>query len=335
MKFRLLLLATLLSFVACSKKDVNEVVVYTTVDQIFSEPILDDFEKDSGIKVKALYDTEETKSTGLLNRLISEKNNPQCDVFWSGDPMRTIVLKNMGITTKYIAKGAKDIPTSFIDKDYHQIGFSARARVLIYNNKMIKKDNIPKSIFDLLKPKYKGDFTIANPLFGTTSFHFASLFVYLGDKKAKDLFDGLKLNGVIVATSNGDVKRRVMSGEVALGLTDTDDAFEAMKESKDVGFVFLDQDKIGTLIMPNTLSLLKNSPNSENGKILIEYLLSKDTQRKLAISSAQMPLTKGVKTPKGIPSLDNIKAMDIDYNKSAKKIEEIKEYLKKWAVDKR
>ncbi len=82
-------------------ENTDTVVVYTTVDQIFSEPILNDFESHTGIKIKAIYDTEETKSTGVLNRLIAEKDNPQCDVFWSGDPVRIIVLKNKGITSPY------------------------------------------------------------------------------------------------------------------------------------------------------------------------------------------------------------------------------------------
>ena len=77
---------------SCGKKS-NEVVVYTSVDQVFSEPILRDFEQETAIKVKPVFDTEETKSTGVLNRLIAEKDNPQCDVFWSGDPVRAIILR--------------------------------------------------------------------------------------------------------------------------------------------------------------------------------------------------------------------------------------------------
>jgi iron(III) transport system substrate-binding protein len=85
-------------FAISCNKNTNTVVVYTSVDQLFSEPILHDFEAETGIKIKAVYDTEETKSTGVLNRLIAEKNNPQCDVFWSGDPVRTIVLKSKNHT---------------------------------------------------------------------------------------------------------------------------------------------------------------------------------------------------------------------------------------------
>ena len=313
----------------CGEKS-NEVVVYTSVDQIFSEPILKEFETETGIKVKAVFDTEETKSTGVLNRLIAEKDNPQCDLFWSGDPVRTIVLKNRGITLPYHSSIADDINPVYIDPEYNWTGFSARARVLIYNKDLLKGEEIPKSIFDLTKKEYKGKFAIANPLFGTTTFHIAALFSVLGDVKAKQFLADLKNNDVIIATSNGDVKKRVVKGEVSCGLTDTDDAHEAIKEGANVGIVFLDQQGIGSLIIPNTVNLIKNSPNTENGKKLMDYLLSKKTEAKLAKSCAQMPLHKGVKTPNDVPSLDNIVPMKIDYDKTSKKLEEIQGYLKKW-----
>ena len=143
MKKLLLFSLILLTLTSCSKESKNEVTVYTTVDQIFSEPILKDFEKETGIKVKAIFDTEETKSTGVLNRIIAEKDNPHCDVFWSGDPIRAIVLKNRGITTGYDSPVAKDIPQYFRDKENHWIGFSARARVLVYNKKLLKTEDVP------------------------------------------------------------------------------------------------------------------------------------------------------------------------------------------------
>ena len=188
MKTSVVIFSILIALFAIScNQSKNTVVVYTSVDQIFSEPILNDFEAETGIKVKAVYDTEETKSTGVLNRLIAEKNNPQCDVFWSGDPVRTIVLKNNGITLPYKSLVANDIDAAFKDSDYHWTGFSARARVLIYNKDLLKQNEVPSSIFDLTKEKYKGNFAIANPLFGTTTFHISALFAALGDKKTKQL----------------------------------------------------------------------------------------------------------------------------------------------------
>ena len=323
-----LFVASLIS-ISCSSNS-NEVVIYTSVDQVFSEPILKDFEKETGIKVRAVFDTEETKSTGVLNRLIAEKDNPQCDLFWSGDPVRTIVLQNKGITQPYKSPIADGINQVFKDSKNHWTGFSARARVLIYNKELLKLSEAPKSIFDLTKEDYRGKVAIANPLFGTTTFHIASLFSVIGDSKAKQFLSGLKKNEIVIATSNGDVKKRVVKGEVFCGLTDTDDAYEAINEGANVGIIFLDQEGIGSLIMPNTVNLIKNSHNSENGKKLMDYLLSKSTEAKLAKSCAQMPLHKGVEIPKDIPSLDNIIPMKIDYGKASQKLEEIQSYLKNW-----
>ncbi len=326
-----LTIALLILFFACNK-DQDVVVVYTSVDQVFSEPILKEFEQKTGIKVKAIYDTEETKSTGVLNRLIAEKNNPQCDVFWSGDPVRVVVLKQKGITTQYRSPAASDIPAIYKDPDGQWTGFSARARVLIYNKSLMDSAQVPKSIFDLVKPEYRGKVAIANPLFGTTTFHVAAIFSVLGDDSARAYFDALKANDVVIATSNGDVKKRVASGEIACGLTDTDDAHEAIKQGDNVGVVFLDQDNgFGTLIMPNTVCLIKDSPHPDNGKRLIDFLLSRHVEEELAVSAAQMPLHKGVPVPDGVPSLDNIVPMHVDYNKVAQKLEQIQPWIKQWA----
>lgn len=315
----------------CGERSKDVVVVYTSVDQVFSEPILRDFENATGIKVKALYDTEETKSTGVLNRLIAEKAHPQADVFWSGDPVRAIVLKNKGVSTAYSSPMAADIDPVFKDSAGYWTGFSARARVLLYNKKLLTKEDVPTSIFDLTKEKYKGKVAIANPLFGTTTFQISALFSVLGDEKAKEFMTDLKTNRVVVATSNGDVKKQVVKGQVACGLTDTDDAHEAMQEGANVDIVFLDAQGLGSLIMPNTVSLIRSGPNPEKGKKLMDYLLSKETEAKLAASCAQMPLHKGVVVPPGVPSLDKIQPMKIDYGKTAQKLEEIQNYLKEWA----
>ena len=322
-------------FTFCTKKVEEVVVVYTTVDQIFSEPILRDFERETGIRVKAIYDTEETKSTGVLNRILAEAKNPQCDVFWSGDPVRTIVLKQKGLTQPYVSEESKDIPDWCKDPDHHWTGFSARARVLIYNKNFKQASNPPRSIFDLLNPNFKSNVAIANPLFGTTTFHMAALFNLLGEERAMELLNGFKKNGILIASSNGDVKKKVAQGEVFCGLTDTDDAFTAKKEGAPVDYIFLDQDQgqIGTLIIPNTVVLIKGAPNPENGKRLIDYLLNRKTEEKLAKSCAQMPLHKKVRIPEDIPSLNEIKPMKIDYEETARLMVEIQGWLKRWVED--
>src|SRR5215204_4507865 len=89
------------------------VTVYVSTDRVFSEPVLRAYERRSGVTVRAVYDTEETKSTGLANRLIAEKDRPQADVFWSNEPVRTLVLKRNGVLAPYKSPGAADIPNAF------------------------------------------------------------------------------------------------------------------------------------------------------------------------------------------------------------------------------
>ena len=144
-----------ISLAGCGSKK-NEVVIYTSLDQIFSEPILQAFEKDTGIKVKIVYDVEATKTTGLVNRLIAEKDNPQADVFWNSEIARTILLKNKGILSPYYSKQAADIPAQFKDIDGYWTGFAARARILIYNTTLLNPRKAPKSVFEFIKPEWKG-----------------------------------------------------------------------------------------------------------------------------------------------------------------------------------
>ncbi|MFN3532917.1 MAG: extracellular solute-binding protein [Candidatus Brocadia sp.] len=330
MKFITLFIALFMSATMCYAE--NEVVVYTSEDKVFSEPVLQAFEKKTGIKVKAIYDVEETKGTGLVNRIIAEKDNPQADVFWSGDPVRPALLEIKGISAPYISSVAADIPKIYKDEDGHWTGFSARARILIYNTNLVNTDEKPLSIFDLTKPMWRGQVAMANPLFGTTSIHMAALFITLGDEKAKKFLNDLKANGVKIVSSNGEVKRLVARGEVKAGITDTDDANVALKEGSPVKVVFPDQTSIGTLIMPNMVCLIKNSPNQENGKKLIDYLLSKEVEKSLAWAAcAQMPLRHDVRTPADVLTIDAVKGMNVNYHDVAKKLGEIGEFLKQWA----
>ncbi|MBN1964808.1 MAG: ABC transporter substrate-binding protein, partial [Anaerolineae bacterium] len=83
----LLQLVVGLLLVACSPDTgaTNAVVVYVSVDQPHAEPVLARFEEQTGIDVQAVYDTEATKTTGLVTRLYAEREQPQADVFWSSE----------------------------------------------------------------------------------------------------------------------------------------------------------------------------------------------------------------------------------------------------------
>ncbi len=312
----------------------DRVVVYTSVDEVFAEPILRQFEKETGIEVALVPDTEETKSTGLLNRLIAEKERPQADVFWSGDPVRAAILKGKGVSTAYSSVAAEGLPAEFSDSDHHWTCFSARARVIIYNTNMVAEEDVPTSIHDLADPRFRGSACIANPLFGTTSMHVAALFQVMGDSAAKEFLQSLVDNEVKILSSNGEVRRRVANGEFAIGLTDTDDVHVAMAEGKPVDFIYPDADGLGTLVMPNAVVLIADGPNAQAGKRLIDYLLRAETEAALADGeAAQMPLRGNVELPEGFPfeCVSELNVMAVDYGTLAEKLDELSHgFLKEW-----
>lgn len=331
----LTLIAVLICLSGCGRKGESpgrkgEVVVYVSEDQVFSQPILKDFERETGIRVRAVYDTEEAKGTGTMNRLIAEKKNPQADVYWANEPIRAVVLKQRGISTPYYSSNAEGIPDIFKDPDGYWTGFSARARVFVVNK---GSKNKPHSITAYTDPAWNGKAVIANPLFGTATTHTAALFTLYGDEKAKAFMNDLKKNAVKISTSNGESADLVASGEFAFSLVDSDDATNRMREGRPVEMIFPDQGEgeLGCLIVPNAVVLIKGGPNPTNGKKLIDYLLSKETERKLALAAcAQIPLHPGVPAPRELKPLDQIKTTKIDYEKVARKMQEIQPFLKDW-----
>ncbi|MBU1053436.1 MAG: extracellular solute-binding protein [Proteobacteria bacterium] len=298
----------------CSKDKQQEVVIYTSLDQIYSDPVFKDYEKKTGVRVKAVFDVEAAKTTGLVNRLIAEKDRPKCDVFWNSEIGRTITLKQKGILAVYRSPSAKDIPELFKDKDGFWTGFAARARVLVYNTNLLKQEDLPKSIFELTEAKWKGKVALAYPLFGTTATHMAAMYCLLGQEKTEGYLKALRANDVVIVNGNSTARDIVVEGKLPIAFTDTDDVNVAVQSGKPVKMLYPDHDGIGTLLIPNTVALIKNGPNPEEGKKLIDYLLSREVESKLSFcESAQMPLRDNVKKPGHVPEFTSIKAMEVDY----------------------
>ena len=321
---------------SCSvEQDREEVVVYTSWDAPHSRPILALFEEQTGIKVEAVYDTEAAKTAGLVNRLIIEKRNPQADVFWNSEIVRTLVLKEKGILQPYKPKSWDRVPDSFKDSDAYWTGFAGRSRILLYNTELVSEP--PRRLADLLDPKWKGKIAIANPLFGTTATDVSVWFSQWGPASATAFLSNLKANDVLIAAGNAMAKDMVVRGEAAICLTDTDDALGAMANGHPVEIVFLDQNlgEEGALLIPNTVCLIKGSPNPGNGKKLIEFLLSEEVASLLAHSRAgQIPLSSEVEPlPEPVAQWSGKRFKEVDFVNAHASLEEAMQYVREYFLD--
>jgi iron(III) transport system substrate-binding protein len=120
----------------------------------------------------------------------------------------------------------------------------------------------------------------------------------------------------------------------SFSLVDSDDVVNQMNQHEPVTMIYPDQGEgeIGCLIVPNAAVLIAGAPHQEAGKKLIDFLLSKETERKLAFSdAAQIPLHSGVTMPPQLRPIDSIKIMKVDYAAVATKLQAIQPLLKSWA----
>mgnify|MGYP001595642647 CR=1 FL=1 len=328
-----LLLSVAVAAWACSRGGGGEVVVYTSLDRNLAEPVLREFERQSGIRVKAVYDTEATKTTGLANRLAAERAHPQADVFWNSETLRTVLLKRSGVLAPYRSPVAEGIPARFKDSEGYWTGFAARARVIIVNTNLIAPRDEPKSIRDLTDARWKGKAAMALPLFGTTATHGAALFSAWGQDEARAFFSRVKANDVAILLGNATVKNRVAEGAFAWGFTDTDDVSAGLEDGRPVKMVFPDQGGIGSLLIPNTVALIAGAPHPNEGRKLIDYLLSEAVEARLARGrGAQIPLRRGLAPPPRIPEASSLRWMEADFERVGEAFETSKAFFEKeWA----
>jgi len=333
------LAAGILALTGGCQKDAGKqtVVVYASLDEHYARPILQEFESRWGIQIQGRFDTEADKTTGLYLRVLAERRRPRADVFWNSEILRTVLLAEKNALSVYRPVASQELPSAFRDPEGRWTGFAARARIIIYNKNLVSPDRLPRSIADLADPGFKDRGAMAIPLFGTTATHAGALRAVLGKKAMEDLFRRYRANGVRAVNGNAEVRDLVAGGQLAIGLTDTDDAHEALRAKRPVGIIFPDQDvdfpglgrPLGTFLIPNTVSLIAGGPNPESGRRLIEFLLSPVVERKLSLSgSAQIPVRPGLDPPPDLGLPDNFRKMEVDYAAAARGLEEAEPFLR-------
>lgn len=327
------LLFALLNSLGCISKPENEVVVYAALDRDFSQPILQSFERThAGTTISAVYDVEASKTVGLAKRIEAEQGRPQCDVFWNNEILHTIRLSQKGLLEPRRWAIPSNWPPALKAADGTWVAVAARARVILVNKKRLPEPNsYPNSILALADTKWKNQAGVALPLFGTTATHFTILNDKLGTEKAEAWFTEVAANATILS-GNKQVALAVASGQLAWGLTDTDDAIIEVDRGSPVEIVFPDQasDQMGTLLLPTSVAVIRKAPHPIAAGKLADHLVSEDIEGRLAISdSAQIPLHPNSKFESRLPIPSTIRWADVDYISASNAWENMQEKLQK------
>lgn len=312
-------LATLTALASCRRKPASgEVVLYSSVDEPILREIISLYSKNSHTRVLLVGDTEATKTTGLLQRLIAERSHPRCDVWWSNEAFSTIALARQGMLEPLpIAQELRDLgwPSELIGDGDTWVGFAQRARVIVRNTRRVSVDAAPTSLGDLLRPEFEGRIGLARPQFGTTRGHIAALVAAHGPDRTRAFLAALKSHGARLYDGNSQVVAAAAQGEIDVGLTDTDDVFAGQRNGWNVDYSLERSDEpgeiasnvsgpalpsIGPLVIPNTVAMIRNGPDARRGggsasDTLVRFLLSESNERALASSEARnIPVRPGL-----------------------------------------
>jgi iron(III) transport system substrate-binding protein len=253
--------------------------------------VLREFEKRSGIKVLARYDTEATKSLGLTELIIREKEAPRCDVFWNNEMLGTMDLAERGLLESYQGEGWQRIPDQWKDANGRWAGFAGRMRVVIINTK-----NMGAAVPDAsLASGSLERVAIAKPLYGTTLTHYTVLWQQWGGDRLRAWHRETRARGLREVNGNGAVKQIVAQGTCDYGLTDTDDYFDAKDSGAPVRMVPVQIDGGATICIPNTAAIIRGTHRLAQAQKFVDFLLSAESEQALARSKArQIPLGSGV-----------------------------------------
>jgi iron(III) transport system substrate-binding protein len=233
----------------------KELIVYCAQDQTYAEPIFRDFQKQSGIKVRAVYDNEAVKTVGLANRLLAERGHPQCDLFWGNEEMRTRQLAANGV---------------FRDTN-GWFAFGYRSRRIVINTNKLSKSDAPQSVSALTNQVWRGKAAMAYPQFGTTGTHLNALRQFWGSDGWEAWCRAFVANKPLLVDGNSTVVKMVAGGEALVGLTDSDDIADGQREGLPIEALPLTSEM---LLIPNTIGLIKNARHTDAAQQLADFLRS-------------------------------------------------------------
>lgn len=265
--------------------------------------------------------TDNKNSGQSLAQLVAEKSSPVADfVYWG--PTFAIQAQKIGVTTGYKPPQWDDIPAHMKAPDGEWFATHSGTLGFMVNTKALKGKAIPQSWNDLLKPEYKGMVAYLDP---TSAFVGYVGAVAVNEALGGDLdnftpalnyFKKLKANDPIVPKVTS--YSRLVSGEIAILLDYDFSGYRAKyKDNADVEFVIPQE---GTIAMPYVVSLVKDGPNPENGKKVLDYIMSDKGQSMWA--SAYLPPVRNVDIPKEVssqflPASEYARVKAVDFQKMA------------------
>jgi iron(III) transport system substrate-binding protein len=203
----------------------------------------------------------------MANRLLAERTHPQCDVFWGNEELRTRQLAAQGIFRE--------------TNGWAAVGY--RSRRIVLNTNKLALASAPRSLLELTNETWRGKVAFAYPQFGTTATHFTALRQHWGAERWQAWCQALAANKPLLGDGNSVVVKMVGRGEALIGLTDSDDIAAGQQEGLPVAPLPMTEE---TLLIPNTIAVVRGAPHPEAAQRLAEFLQRREVVQQLVTARA-------------------------------------------------
>ena len=265
--------------------------IYSGRSKSLVEPIIKQFEEESGIQVAVSYGG----TTQLAAALLTESDKSPAALFWAQDAGALGAVSKKSMFEKLPESILTQVPSGFRDAEGFWVATSGRARVLAYSPERVKMEEIPQSIFDLTQPMWKGRVGWA-PTNASFQTFVTSLRMQVGEERTAEWLRGMKANGVKNYAKNTPIIEALAAGEIDLGLPNH--YYLLRFKSKDSGFpveqTFFKASDPGNLVNVAGIGLLKSSKNKEAALKFMEFLLSSKAQQYFTSDVFEYPAIEGV-----------------------------------------
>lgn len=266
----------------------GKVVVYMPSPAGLADKLAAGFEAKTGVKVEQFQGT-----TGeILARLEAEKANPVADVVILASWADGLSLKNDGKLLSYAPQGADK--SLWKDADNTIYGTSASAVGVIYNTKLFP--TLSADWNELADAKYKDALAIPDPEKSGACKDFLAGFMNVkGEENGWKIFQALADNGMVVPGANKAALEAVTTGEKGILVAGVDyNAYSSKAKGEPLDIYY---PAGGTIVNPRPAMILKTSPNTDNAKAFMDYLLTEEAQ-KLVANAYLLPGRSDVTTDK-------------------------------------
>ncbi|AZB44630.1 extracellular solute-binding protein [Bacillus sp. FJAT-42376] len=269
-------------------------------------------------------------SQEVLDRVRSEKKNPQADVWWGAPSVMFSQAKAEDLLEPYEPKYADALGEEFHDQDWAWSGTSQTPEVIMYNTKKLKKEDAPKDWDELLDPKWKDQIIIRYPLASGTMRTIFSAMIYRDYTEAKDPKAGyewlqkLDANTKEYAANPEIMYSKVAKGEGNLSVWAMPDVV-MLKEEKNYPFDFIIPES-GTPVLTEGIAVVKNAKHPKAAKAFYEFVNSKEANKALAEKHYRIPTRTDIEDLPAWIEETKIKPMEIDWKVFEEKSDEWMEY---------